>query len=56
MEREAPKFGSAFFTPACEEEGVVFGKDGDAVCFEEQFAAMVAELAHSDKVVFEWWA
>ena len=53
VEREATKSGSAFSTSAVEEDGVVFGEDGDAVFFEEHFAAIVAELAHSNKVVFE---
>ena len=53
MEREAPKFGSACFTLAGEEDRVVFGKDGDTVCFEKHFAVIVAELAHSNEVVFE---
>ena len=53
VEREAPKSGSAFLTPAGEEGGVVLGEDGDAVCFEEHFTAMIAELADSDNVVFE---
>ena len=35
------------------EDDVVFDKDGYVVIFEEHFAAMVTELANSDKVVFE---
>ena len=52
-EREAPKSGSASFTLVGEEDGGVLGEDGDDVCFKEHFAAMVAELAHSNNVVFE---
>ena len=52
-EREAPKSGSTFFAPTGEEDGVVFGKDSDTVFFEEDFSAVVAELAYSENVVFE---
>ena len=52
-EREAPKSGFTFFAPSSEEDGVVFGKDGYAVLFEDLFAAVVTELADSDEVVFE---
>ena len=52
-EREAPKSGYAFPTPASEEDGVVLGEDGDTVFFEEDFATMVAGLSDSNKIVFE---
>ena len=44
-EREASTSGTASLTPAGEEDGVIFGKDGYSVCFKEHFLAMVAELA-----------
>ena len=52
-EREAPKSGSTFSVPSGEEDGVVFGEDSDTIFFEEDFAAVVAELTYSNKVVFE---
>ena len=52
-EREASKSGSTFSMPSGEEDGVVFGEDSDTVFFEEDFAAVVAELANPDEVAFE---
>ena len=52
-EREVPKFGSTFFAPSGEEDGVIFGKDGYNVLFKEHFAAVVTELVDSNEVVFE---
>ena len=52
-ETEVPKSGSTFFTPSGEEDRVVFGKDSYTVLFKEYSAAVVTELANSDKVVFD---
>jgi hypothetical protein len=51
---ESPKFGARGLSPHLEKDGVVcFVEDGDRICVKEDTAAMVAEFADTDEVVFE---
>ncbi len=49
-----PEFSAGGLSPPLEKDGVVgFVEDGDCVCVKEDAAAVVAEFADADKVVFE---
>ena len=51
---ESPEFGARGLWPPLEKDGVVgFVEDSDRVCVKEDTAAIVAEFADADKVVFE---
>ena len=52
--RKLPEFGARGLPPPLEKDGVVgLVEDSDCVCVEEDVAAVVAEFADANKVVFE---
>ena len=53
-QRKSPELGARGFPPPLEKDGVVgLVEDGDRVCVKEDAAAMVAEFADTNEVVFE---
>ena len=53
-QRKSPEFGASGLPPPLEKDGVVgLVEDNDHICVEEDVAAVAAEFADANEVVFE---